>query len=363
MPQQYYLREVDPKRIKFNPLNPRKHRGTEYIRLKESIERIGIVQPPIVRVLPGNFFEAVDGEGRVSVAQELGFETIVVISVGIVDDQEALMMLQASNTLRSFNLLAECKGLANLYRQGMINSELAKQFGCSESKVATMVAIGCFPAPGLAKIEEHIATSEKQAEVWTYSLLEQMLPLREVLPTTSRPAPGGSPEDRYDYSEVRKAIEKVLSGEITNGEQMRTYVVNRKYEIYQTRFNQELHKKLEEELAAARRELEVANAQQLLDLEQASEQRVQAVQAEQEHTRLQYEGQITILQSQLNDLSKRHADIVKEVAKRPEIVAARERELVEEVEKTRKERLELHSLRQQVRGEAAQAQAEQLQEA
>jgi ParB-like chromosome segregation protein Spo0J len=107
---QHYLIQVDPQRIKFNPLNPRKHRGTEYVRLKESIEQIGIIQPPIVRVLPGNLFEVIDGEGRVSVGQELGFETIWVMSVGIVDDQEALVLLQASNTLRSFNFLGNCSG-------------------------------------------------------------------------------------------------------------------------------------------------------------------------------------------------------------------------------------------------------------
>src|SRR5689334_1645531 len=102
MKERYHI-QVDPQRIRFNPLNPRKHRGTEYVRLKESIEQIGIIQPPIVRVLPGNFFEVIDGEGRVSVAQELGFEAIWVISLGIVDDHDALVMLQASNTLRSFN--------------------------------------------------------------------------------------------------------------------------------------------------------------------------------------------------------------------------------------------------------------------
>src|SRR6266487_200849 len=284
---QHYLIQVDSRRITFNPLNPRKHRGTEYVRLKESIEQIGIIQPPIVRVLPGNLFEVVDGEGRVSIAKELGIEKIEVISVGIVDDQEALMLLQTSNALRSYNFLAECKGLANLYHQSMGIPELAKKFGCSETKIATMVAIGSLPFQIVARIEEDIAKSEKQAGVWTPTLLVNMLPLREVL-TGEKPAGhAASSEGHYDYSEVRKAVELVISSNITDSEKMHTYVVNRRYEIYQARFDQELQKKLEEKLAVAKQELDAAKMQEILSLELKGEQRVRSVQEE-------YQGQVAI---------------------------------------------------------------------
>jgi hypothetical protein len=352
---QHYLIQVDPQRIKFNPLNPRKHRGTEYVRLKESIEQIGIIQPPIVRVLPGNLFEVIDGEGRVSVGQELGLETIWVINVGIVDDQEALVLLQASNTLRSFNFLAECKGLASLHRQDMSIAQLAKKFGSSEGKIRMMVAIGYFPSQMLTSIEENIVTSEKQAEVWTPSLFMQVLLLRELLPGENSTGPVDSFDDHYDYSEVGRAIEKVICGEITDKEQMHIYVVNRRYEIYQARFNQDLQKKLEEELAAAKQELDAAKMQEILDLELKGEQRVSAVREE-------YEDKVLLLQAQYDGLKKRHDKIVKDVAKIPETVEARERELNEELEKTQKERQALKNLRQQVQNEAEQARARILRE-
>jgi hypothetical protein len=371
MPQQHYYMKVDPQRIQFNPLNPRKHRGTEYVRLKESIEQIGIIQPPIVRVLPGNFFEAIDGEGRISIAQELGLEAIWVICVGIVDDQEALVMLQASNSLRSFTFLAECKGLANLYRRKISCKELAKQFGCSASKIADMVGVGHFPEQTLLTIEENIATSEKQAGVWTYFLFDQLLPLREVLPekTIGRGSAWQSLDDLYNYSEVNTAIEKVIGGEITGGEQMRTYVVNRRYEIYQARFDQELQQKLEEKLAAAKQELEAAKERELREQEQEREQRVQAAEKQ---ARQRYEGQITILQSQIVSLKKRQEEAAKDVAKypNPDVIAAREREIDKEVEKTQKEiektqreRQELENLQQRLKMEAARDKARREEEA
>ncbi len=351
-----FLIQVDPRRIKFNPLNPRKHHGLEYVRLKESIQQIGIIQPPIVRVRPGGFYEVIDGEGRVAVAQELGFETIWVISVGIVSDHEALVMLQASNSLRSFHFLAECKGLANLHREGMSLSKLAKHFGCGHAKMAVMVAVGYLPARMLAQIEKHITGSESQAAIWTYRMFEEILPLREVLPGKDpSAADGGILDGVYDYHEVRKAVDLVVAGEIKSSEQMRTYVVNRRYEIYQARFNHQLQQRVEQELAASRMALDEALKQREHELELEAQRRIQE---EKELARIKYEGKITLLEAQLTGLKKRHEETVREVARRPESIAARELELDKELAETQRLRQELEELHQQRLREAAQAEEE-----
>ncbi len=340
---QRHLIEVDPQRIKFNPLNPRKHRGPEYLRLKENIKKNGIIQLPTVRVLDGKFYEVIDGEGRVSIAQEEHFEKIPVVSVGIIDEHEALVMLQSANTMRSFNFLAECKGLANLHRQGNTIRQLAEQFSSHESKIANMVAIGYFPDELLAKIQDDIARSEEQAARWGYGLLHLILHLRELLPGQAAAGAKWSPLDGiYDYREVNRAVEEVINGKITTGEQMHTYVVNRRYEIYQERFNQDLHRRLEEELAQTRKDLEAVNEQKIHEIEEEAQRR--------------YQGQIDILQSQLDDLSKRHTQIVKQVAKRPEIIEKREKDLTEAIQQAEKERQELQKRRQQWDEEAQQAQ-------
>jgi hypothetical protein len=328
------LVSVDPQRIKFNSLNPRKHRGTEYLRLSESIKKLGIVQLPTVRVLDGNFFEAIDGEGRISVAQEEHFEAIWVVSIGFVEEHEALLMLQAANTTRSFNFLAECKGLANLHGQGNTLDQLAEQFSTHESKIAHMVAIGYFPNDLFARIQDDIALSEEHAANWSYNLLYSMLPLRELLPGQSAAGRNWSSlENVYDYHEVSKAVEEVISGRITTSEKMHTYVVGRRYEIYQERFDQDLQRRLQEELAQTQKDLEAVNEQKLRDIELRTQER--------------YQDQISILQSQLNDLSKRHTQIVKQVARRPEIIEKREQELQEEIQRAERERQELQQKRQQ----------------
>lgn len=331
---QRQLIEVDPLRIKFNPLNPRKHRGTEYIRLKASVKSIGIVQLPTVRILPGGFYEVIDGEGRVSIAQEEKFEKIWVVSVGIISEEEALMMLQSANTTRSFNFLAECRGLANLHRQGKTSVELSKQFSNSEGKLKDMIAIGYFPSETLARVEEDIAKSEKQAAIWSYAMLDNILPLRELLPgkTTSNSHQWYSLDGIYDYSEVEKAIERVISGKTTTAEQINTYVVNRKYEIYQARFDQDLHRRLEDELDRTKEDLEKAKKQQVEEII--------------EEAKLRYEGHISTLELQLEDLDKRHKQIVKDVAKRPEIVEKREEELKEKIQEKEKERQQLRMERE-----------------
>lgn len=327
---QRQLIEVDPQRIKFNPLNPRKHRGTELIRLRASIKAIGIVQLPTVRVLPGGFYEVIDGEGRVSIAQEEHFEKIWVVSVGIIDEQEALMMLQSANTMRSYNFLAECKGLAALHRQGNTLSKLSSQFGVNPARIGSMVGVGYFPEDLITRIQENIASSDERSDLWSETILTNSLPLRELLP--GKEAAGRNPRESginiYGYREVVKAIDKVMCGEITNSEQMRVYVVYRKSEIFQERFDQDLRRRLGEELLQARK-----------DLDAVKEKEIHAVE---EKAQRYYEDQIVVLQAQLDGLQKRNNDLVNDVAKYPEKIAEREQELETALEKAARERREIH---------------------
>lgn len=133
----------------------------------------------------------------------------------------------------------------------------------------------------------------------------------------------------YDYTEVEKAINRVIDGKVTTTEQMRTYVVNRKSEIFQARFDQDLQKKLQDELAKTREDLEALKARQIKEVE--------------EKTQLRYEGQITTLETQLKDLEGQHKQIVNDVAKRPEIVEKREKELKEKIREKELERLKLEA--------------------
>jgi hypothetical protein len=345
------LIEVDPHLIKFSPRNPRKHREAELLKLQTSIEEVGMVQMPTVRVLAGGFYECIDGEGRVRTAQEAKLPHIWVVSVGILSDHEASAMLLAANAVRSFGWLMECRGLANLHRQGDSIATLAHRFSLSESLTGDMIAIGSFPEDLFILILEDIARSEeKSVNRWTQKLLRNLLPLRQELPGKDplhAKAHGLTLDDMYDYGEVQIAVEKVIRGEIASALQASEYVARRRLELYQNRFDEELQSQLYAELAQAKQTLE--------------EDYSHIVEVAEERTASLYQQQVEQLEHQYADLQKQYQRLVKEVAKRPEIIEAREKELEQKLQEAQQERLRLHALQKQLQEEARNARL-QLQE-
>lgn len=339
------LIEVDPHRIKFNTLNPRKHQGTEFERLKQSVREVGIVQLPTVRVLPGGFYEVIDGEGRVRSAQEKQNGHMWAISLGIVSDQEALMMLQSANSVRSFSFLAECKGLANLHRQGFSSRAMSEKAGVHFTVIAYYVAIGYFPDSLLELIQGGINRDPTGQNIHLgYKTLYSLLPLRQILPGKEDPRQSGVLEGAYDYIEVRRAVEKVIGGEIKTEDQLIAYVADRRRELFEQRFNEELRKRLELELAQTKQAIEDAYQQQL-----------QGIQAQ---TAQRYEAQVNALRRQYEDLDQQYQKLVKDVAKRPEIIAEREKQLQQKLKDAEAERTRFQSLQQQVQEEVQKTQQE-----
>lgn len=338
------LIEVDPRRIKFTPKNPRRHQGSEFLRLKESVKEVGVVQLPTVRVLPGGFYEVIDGEGRVRAAQEAGLSRISVVSYGIVDDAEAATMLQAANTVRSFGLLAECRGLANLHRQGMTIESLAKKFGEERRQMGRKVDIGYFPPEIINMVTQSIAESEEKAMLWNLKFLRELLPLRQLRGQLVRGSQDTPIEGSYDYSEVKTAVELIVKGEISTRGQVTAYVQQRRAELLEKRFDKELRIKLDEELAQARGALEISYQQQLEGVQQKLTQ--------------QHEQQVTRLQQQVVELEKKQRDLLVDVARRPQQVEQLESELAQKVKEAEAERKRLQAMQAEVAKEAQKAQTE-----
>jgi ParB-like chromosome segregation protein Spo0J len=343
------LIEVDPQLIKFSRLNPRKHQGSEFDRLRQSVKEVGIVQLPTVRVRPAGFYEVIDGEGRVRSAQDARHRAIWVVSLGIVSDQDALTMLQSANSVRSFGFLAECKGLANLHRQGQSGRELAKRFGTDHGTMANYIGIGYFPETLVEKVNQASASlSESRGITLGYKTLQSLLILRQVLPGQTIPGRFSidSPalDGTYDYREVEIAIEKIIQGEITTQDQLSAYVANRRRELFEQRFNEEMRLRLEAELVQTKQALEESYNQQL-----------QGIQAQ---TASRYEAQVAVLRQQYDDLDKQYQRLVRDVAKRPEIIAQREADLQKKLKAAEVERERFQTLQQQVQSEVQKAQAE-----
>ncbi len=69
--------------------------------------------------------------------------------------------------------------------------------------------------------------------------------------------------EAYDYREVERAVQYVIDQEGCTQEQMKAYVEQRKRELFEARFNQELQARVKEELAQAKADIEAAMIKQL----------------------------------------------------------------------------------------------------
>ncbi len=334
------LIEVDPLRISLNPAHLRRHGGLPYLRLKKSLERVGIVQPPLVRILSAESYESVDGDGRVQFAQEKLLERIWVLSVGMVDDQTAALLYQESNASRSYNFLEECRGLATLVHQGFSTKRLAEKLEKRLPAIQEMVALGNLPEELITLILQDMAACENPEHRWSQKVLLTLLRLRQAKPgkpsITEEKAEAVPPEELYDYGEVRTAIEKILRREITQASEMVDYVSQRREVFFQQHFAQELQQQLQLALQRAH---------------QATEERMQH---QSESTRRQYEKQLKHLQEQLQSLESQYQQSLRDSAKQsdPKEIARRTRELDLQIHFTQTEREKLEALQQRIRTEA-----------
>lgn len=360
------LVQVDPHRIKFNAQNPRKHEGMEFVRLKQSVQEVGVVQFPTVRTRPGGFYECIDGEGRVKAAQEAELEKIWVICLGLVSDDDALIMLQAANEVREFSYLARCKGLANLHRQGHSGEQIAKSLGVNTRTVQMNIAVGYFPEQTLALIQNDMLQSSESrlandsgeedlrnnpgiswSEYTFYALLLLRIQIKSIPKSEKGMAP--MPDGAYDYTEIHRFVEKIVHGEIKTRDQLHVEIERRRSELAEERFDKTLQIRLAEELDQAKQALDEAHEQ---DLQNAKEE-----------TAHRYAAQITQLQRQFDEMEARHQKIAKEVATHPQLafVAKREAELEQKRQEVEKERIHLRDLQQQLQEEVQKQQKRQQQ--
>lgn len=138
-------RQVAIEFLRPNPRNPRKHfADTDLEELSQSIRQRGIVQPIVVRALPGvpDAFEIVAGERRWRAAQRAGLHQVPVAVVEV-DDRTSLEYAILENVQRSdLNAVEEAGGYERLMREFKYNqAELAQIIGKSRSHLANTLRL------------------------------------------------------------------------------------------------------------------------------------------------------------------------------------------------------------------------------
>jgi ParB family transcriptional regulator, chromosome partitioning protein len=150
------LRQIAVELIRPNPDQPRKEfNGESLLALAESIEARGILQPLVVRALPGGAYELIAGERRLRAAKIAGLENVPAIVRDADGAAERLELALVENVAREdLNPVEEARACATLVDDlGVSKAELAARIGKSRPAVANAIRLLDLPDDVLELIE------------------------------------------------------------------------------------------------------------------------------------------------------------------------------------------------------------------
>lgn len=149
------LRQIPVELIRPNPDQPRREfNGESLLALAESIEAKGILQPLVVRALPGGTYELIAGERRLRASKIAKLEHVPAI-VRDAEGSERLELALLENVAREdLNPVDEARACATLVDDlGVSKAELASRIGRSRPAVANAIRLLDLPDPVLELIE------------------------------------------------------------------------------------------------------------------------------------------------------------------------------------------------------------------
>jgi len=136
--------------LRANPLNPRTYFDEDDLaELTDSIREKGIIQPILVRTVPGtaDTYEIIAGERRWRAAQRAGLHDVPVVTIEA-DDKQALEIAIIENVQRSnLNAMEEAEGYERLSNEfGYTQGDLARVIGKSRPYVANTIRLLKLPS-------------------------------------------------------------------------------------------------------------------------------------------------------------------------------------------------------------------------
>lgn len=141
------LRELPVELIRPNPNQPRRHFDEEaLVGLSESLRERGVLQPVLVRPVPGGTYELVAGERRWRAARLAGLETLPAV-VRAHDDDESLELALIENMARQdLSPVEEARACAMLVDElGLTREEVGRRVGRSRVAVSNLVRLLSLP--------------------------------------------------------------------------------------------------------------------------------------------------------------------------------------------------------------------------
>jgi ParB family chromosome partitioning protein len=222
-------RKVPIEFLRPNPRNPRTmFREEDLADLADSIREKGIIQPIVVRAIPGvaDAYEIIAGERRWRAAQLAGLSDVPVV-IHEADDKEALELAIIENVQRAdLNAIEEAKGYERLGAEfGYSQSDIAKIIGKSRPHVANTLRLLNLPESAQILVQDgKITAGHARAllavdnpEAIAKKIVEEGLTVRDVeaLAQTAQSAPEAQPEKAGKEAPAAKdadtrALEKTL---------------------------------------------------------------------------------------------------------------------------------------------------------
>jgi len=149
------FREVALELIRPNPKQPRhEFDGESLLALSESIKARGVLQPIVVRPLPGGSYELIAGERRLRAAKLAGLEQVPAI-VRDTEEGERLELALIENMAREdLNPIEEARACATLVDDlGVTKEELGRRVGRSRVAISNSVRLLDLPDEVQAMIQ------------------------------------------------------------------------------------------------------------------------------------------------------------------------------------------------------------------
>jgi ParB family chromosome partitioning protein len=150
------LRDLPVDLIAPNPQQPRRNFDEEpLVALAESLKQRGVLQPVLVRPVPGGTYELIAGERRWRAAQLAGLESIPAM-VRPHDDAESLELALIENMAREdLNPLEEARAVAALVEDlGLTREDVGRRVGRSRVAISNLLRLLELPDEALALIED-----------------------------------------------------------------------------------------------------------------------------------------------------------------------------------------------------------------
>ena len=154
------LRQVPVELVVPNPSQPRQRFDEDALAaLAGSLAERGVLQPILVRPVPGGTYELIAGERRWRAAQLAGFETVPAV-VRAQDDVASLELALVENMVREdLNPVEEARACAMLVEElGLSRDEIGRRVGRSRVAVSNLMRLLDLPDEALDLLTEGLLT-------------------------------------------------------------------------------------------------------------------------------------------------------------------------------------------------------------